>query len=603
MELKSYIWVVARWFWLIILATALSAGVSYWNGSKAPRVYEARTALLVGHTLQTQNPNPGDIETSQILARSYVQLVKSKQVLQATVSALHLNMPWYDLSPEVNGTVISGTETIEIAVVDRDPKMAQVIANELARQLILQSPTPQPADPQRQFTNEQMQKLQDQIKATQAQITALQKKADSETSAQALQDEKNQIYVLQQKVDGWQNTYAKLSNFYQGSQTNYLSVVRPAVLPVSPVGTSVRYNTVLAGAIGFALAVAGVIVVEMLDDTLKTERDLSRVLARPIIGGIGWAKIGRQPNDKLIASSSPRSSVTESFRYLAATVGQLVSKGCKVILITSPGPADGKTTVAVNLAIVLSQFGKRVTLVDANLHRPAVHALFDLPNREGVTTFLIDSTREIRSLMLETPVKNLQVLPSGPLPPNPGDLLGSDMASKLVDQLRNASDVVIVDTPAVLGAADTALLARSADTILVVVASRRTRRPMAEQMLQTLADVGAQVHGVIFNGHGIGKRSYQTHYTIPSEAKIVPEGRPCPFLGLRFDRSSIMLAASDEHRCYACKPFETIQLAHQREYCLTSCHSTCQRFGKATVPPPVDSLSEDRRYNIAKQPG
>lgn len=594
MDIKPYLSTLWRWSWLILLATLLAAGMSYRSASRIPRVYRATTTLLVGHTLGTTNPNPGDIETSQTLAQSYVQLVRSQQVLQATIDSLHLNVPWYYLSGEVNGTVLSGTETIQISVVDENPQFAKTVADEVARQLILQSPTPRENDPQRQFANDQMQKLQGEIKDTQAQIADLQKKADQETSAQALQDERNQINVLQQRVDGWQNTYAKLSDFYQGSHTNYLTVIQPAVLPTAPVGTSLRYNVALAGGIGFLLALGGIVLVEFLDDTIKSDRDLGRVLDLPILGGVGRVKGIRQPGEQLFAQNAPVSAAAEAYRFLGTNVRASVAKDGAAVLITSPGPADGKSTVAANLAVTLAHLGQQVLLVDANLRRPSLHRLFDLPNREGLSTLLADGGLEPETLIRETAVPNLRVLPSGPLPVNSGDLLGSATMRERLGQLRRGTDVVIVDSPAVLGAADAGMLGTICDKVLFVVMARRTRAPMAKQASETLEHLGATVHGVVLNGYELGRRTYQSYYAVSAEVSAATPLPQCPLLGLRADPATVLLAPSPEHRCHATTPAGKVELKHQQSFCLASTYGTCPRFSAARAPAPARAAEANR---------
>lgn len=578
MELKPYIAALVRWSWLVILATVLAAGLSYRSASRVPRVYQATTTLLVGRTLQLTNPNPGDIETSQTLARSYVQLVKSQVILQATVDALHLNVPWYYLSREVNATVLSGTETIQIGIVDQNPQFAMNVANEIARQLILQSPTPKQTDPQRVFANEEMQKLQIQIRATQAQIADLQKRADQETSAQALQDERNQINILQQRLDGWRNTYAKLSDFYQGSHTNYLSVIQPAVLPTAPVGTSTKYDVALSAGLGFVLALGGVVLIEFLDDTIKSEKELVGALGLRVLGGIGVVKHVRKPEDQLFAQVAPTSRAAESFRFLATNVRAIVAETGAVLLVTSPGPADGKSTVAANLAVTLAHLGRRVILVDANLRRPSLHRMFDLSNREGLSTLLADGSMEIGELLRSTGVPRLHLLSSGPLPANPGDLVGSSLMRERLAELRSRADVVIVDSPAVLGAADSGMIASICDKVLLVVCARRTRSSMARLARQSLDQLGVTINGVVLNRFELGRRSYQSYYevsTTPSQAPVLAQ---CPLLGLRADRSTVVLAASARHVCYSAMPAAKVDLARQASFCLTGRHATCPRF-------------------------
>lgn len=604
MELKRYLGTIVRWSWLIILATALAAGISYRSSLGIPRVYQATTTLLVGHTLQTTNPNPDDIQTSQTLAKSYIQLVRSQPVLQATIDALHLNMPWFDLSPEVNGMVISGTETIEISVVDRDPQRAKTIADELARQLILQSPTPRESDPQRQFANQQMQILQGQLTDTQAQIAELQKRADQETSAVALQDLRNQINILQQKVNGWQNTYAKLSDFYQGSHTNYLSVIQPAVLPTSPVGTSTTYNVILSGGIGFALALGGIILIEFLDDTIKSEKEAAAVLSSSILGGTGWVKHLRRPSDQLFAQTEPNSLSAEAYRYLGANVRRLSPIEGQVVLITSPGPREGKSTVAANLAITLAHQEQRVILVDANLRRPSLHLLFDIPNTKGLSTVLASSTFDLADSLHSTSLPNLLVLPSGPLIINPGDLLGSPLMQACIAQMRSTADTIIIDTPAVLGAAETGVLGTLCDRVLVVVHARRTRLPAAQQVMETFRLLGVKIDGVILNNYELGRRAYRGYYAIAADAPTVGHLPQCPFLGRHLEGQSGGLAQSVDDQCHSGVQPEAIDVAHRQRYCDTANHVKCPRFARAQSgvtpqsPNPADQPTAPKRRQL-----
>lgn len=615
MDIKPYVSIIWKWGWLIVLATGLAAGLTYRSASRVPRVYEATTTLLVGRSLQTQNPNPDDFQTSQTLAKSYAQLVRSQSILQATSDALKLNVPWYALSPEVSATAVEGTELITISVIDANPRRAQVIADELARQLILESPTPKPNDPQRQFANEQMTKLQGQINTIQGQIADLQKKADQETSATALQDERNQITVLQQRVDGWQNTYAKLSDFYQGSRVNYLSVVNPATLPTSPVGTSIKYEVALAGGLGFALALAGIVVIEFFDDTIKTRQDVAAALELPLLGGIGRVWRMRNSADHLFAQNASRSFAAEACRFLAANVlfansgdsrsgvatsdqpslpllisgpqagvttsPVMTSAALPItLLVTSPGPAEGKSTVASNLAIALAKAGKRVVLVDGNLRRPSLHRLFGLANRDGLSTMLDDDAVAIASVLKETAIPNLRVLPSGPLPTNPGEVLVSDAMKARLAQLRSIADVVVFDSPAILGAADATALGAICDAAILVVRAGRTRRPVAAQAKATFRQVGVEIQGVILNGYETGRKNYQRYYAISATDAAPGRQVHCPYLGLRTDPSSILLGPTAEHRCHVTRRPKKIEAKHQATFCLTGGYPACARLAQ-----------------------
>lgn len=632
MEFKRFVSALWRWSWLIVLATGLAAGLSYWRVHKIPRVYESSATVLVGRSLQSENPNPADFQASQELAKNYAVLARSQPILQATADALKLNVPWYALSPEVNAIATQGTETVQINVVDLNPRRAELIANEIAHQLVLQSPTPKASDPQRQFANQQMAKLESQIKANQSEIATLQKQADHETSALALQDLRNKIGILQQQVQGWQNTYAQLSNFYQGSTTNYLSIVNQATLPTKPVGTSVRYDTLLAGGVGFALAVAGIALIELLDDTVRTQKDGAKTLAVPVLGGIGpLPKVSRRsvqatmakrsgllrwvlrPTDYLFTLNAPLASVTEACRlvttnFLAslpsarvptadavgsaqgkllaehvggAAIGEALATrtpDAQALVVTSPGPAEGKSVIASNLAITLAQAGQRVILVDANLRRPSLHRLFGLPNEKGLTTLLADRSVSIVAVLQDTAVPWLRLLTSGPLSTNPGQLLASkDMAERLAE-LKASADIVVFDTPGVLGGADTTVLGAMCDCAIMVVRAGRTRRNVAKQAKATLAQVGLAIAGVVLNGSEIGRKTYREYYALPASEAVASAPTHCPHLGLSTDPASTVLGATPAHRCYVNQKPGKIESQHQVAFCLAGGYKLCPRL-------------------------
>jgi polysaccharide biosynthesis transport protein len=160
-ELKSIFSIVWRWAWLLVVSTVLAGSISYSATSQMPRLYSATTTLMVGQVLQATNPNAADFSTSQQLAQTYVQLVKRQPLIQATADALGMNVPWQTLSTQASAAVLPNTQLIQIAVVDTSPQRAKVIADELAHQLILQSPTPvdKQQDQRQGFVDQQLADL------------------------------------------------------------------------------------------------------------------------------------------------------------------------------------------------------------------------------------------------------------------------------------------------------------------------------------------------------------------------------------------------------------------------------------------------------------
>jgi capsular polysaccharide biosynthesis protein len=256
MELKQYVSTLWKWSWLIVLSTAIAAVSSFWATSRMPRIYMTSTTLMVGRYLQTANPTGEDFAISQQLAQTYVQLVRRQPVLQAAIEALGLNVEWQGLAEQVNVNLVAGTQLIQISVQDTDPQRAKALADEIARQLILQSPTPgeQEQAQHSQFVRQQLESLKVQIADAEKQIQELQQRLALENSARGIQDIQNQITVIQERVTTWQGNYASLLGSYQGSRTNYLSVVEPAPVLITPVSPKTKLNVLLAAAICFTLA-------------------------------------------------------------------------------------------------------------------------------------------------------------------------------------------------------------------------------------------------------------------------------------------------------------------------------------------------------------
>jgi len=204
-------------------------------------------------------------------------------------------------------------------------------------------------------------------------------------------------------------------------------------------------------------------------------------------------------NEVVYVAQQPRSPISEAFRVLRTNLEfASVQKPIHTILVTSPGPAEGKSTVAVNLAAILALSGKRVALLDADMRRPHVHRFLGLPNRDGLSN-LFRIQRDVHSASrtkLELP--QLMVITSGSLPPNPAELLGSDKMSQILDELRKLVDVVVIDTPPSL-VADAQILAGKVDAVLFVIQPGITHTEVARASFEQFKRAGARVIGTVLN--------------------------------------------------------------------------------------------------------
>ena len=199
----------------------------------------------------------------------------------------------------------------------------------------------------------------------------------------------------------------------------------------------------------------------------------------------------------LVTLTDPRSAAAEAYRTLRTNIMFAgVEKPVKTLLVTSPVPDEGKSTTLANLAVTLAQSGHKTILVDADLRRPSQHTLWGVPNDRGLTSVMLDNTLIANPPLQETGVANLQLLTSGPQPPNPADLLLSKAMDLIVEALRSRVDYVLFVAPPVLAVTDALVLVGKVDGVLLVIKAGATRRDQAEKARDALNRVNARIIGV-----------------------------------------------------------------------------------------------------------
>jgi len=204
--------------------------------------------------------------------------------------------------------------------------------------------------------------------------------------------------------------------------------------------------------------------------------------------------------DPLITVADPRSPVSEAYRTLRTNLDfSSLDKPIKTMLVTSAGPEEGKSTVLANLAVITAQTGRKVILVDCDLRRPTLHYIFNLKNDVGLTTMVVDDAAMESPPLQDTGVEGLQLVSSGPLPPNPSELLGSRRMGDIIADLLERADVVLFDAPPVVAVTDAAVLATKVDGVLLVVNAGGTKRDYARAAKARLEKVNANLLGAVLN--------------------------------------------------------------------------------------------------------
>jgi len=315
-----------------------------------------------------------------------------------------------------------------------------------------------------------------------------------------------------------------------GTSGSNVSVSNYSRLPHEPVGPY-RLRTILIALVLSLIAGIGLaFLLDFLDDTIKSVDDISRYINLPSLALIPAARSEKPRLRGASATSAPsettalamvkdvRSPIAESYRHLRTSL-LLSSAGTppKTILVTSSQPSEGKTTTAINTAFILAQTGAEVLIIDCDLRRPRLHAHFSLPNGRGLTNALSGEADDIDNLMQTCDqAPNLKVLTSGPMPPNPAELLGSEEMRKLLKNLSQKFTHVIVDSPPAISFTDASILSTFVDGVILVVHGGRSSRAVVRRAKQQLLDIGANIFGVVLNNVKIESKSkyyYSGYYS------------------------------------------------------------------------------------------
>ncbi|MFZ1599319.1 MAG: polysaccharide biosynthesis tyrosine autokinase, partial [Anaerolineae bacterium] len=293
-----------------------------------------------------------------------------------------------------------------------------------------------------------------------------------------------------------------------------IAVTTPALTPIVPIRPRTLTNTLLAAIVGAMLALGLAFLVEYLDDTIHDSEQVRDLLGLATLGAILRVRPRDNPEAALVTLDKKHSPIAEGYRVLRTNIQfSGVDEPVRALLITSASPQEGKSTTTANLAVTLAQADQRVILVDTDLRRPTAHKLFNLSNNVGITSALMQRTDQAADAVLQdTAVNGLRVLTSGPLPPNPSELLGSERMRHLVERLRSQCDVLIFDSPPVMAAADAAILSTLVDGTLLVIDADGTRRAEALRAQETLAKVGGRLLGAVLNKLGERSSGYYSYY-------------------------------------------------------------------------------------------
>lgn len=496
-ELRRYRAMAIRWLWFLALATIL-AGIGAYVVSRAIHPVYKASALLIVDAQGTYDSTYTGLLASDQLVSTYKALITQPVVLNKAASELK-DVTAAQLGSRITIADEPGTQLIVISEEDTSAARAALFANTVATAFV----SVQQDQANASYIAAQQQIAQQLAQATQQvttlsnQIAALQAKNPNDSKIQALQ---TQLAGAQQNRDALQNQSAQLAAQHVSS-SNTVRVFQNASTPTSPDHPKPLLNAAIGGAIGLLISCCLVFLFELFDDRVRTSAQLESMLGATTLTSIRDRKTG----DLLLGpQDAPQDAqIKRAFGSLEANLNFIgFDDPLQTLVVTSALPGEGKTTVAVNLAISMSQRGKRVLLVDTDMRRPTIHQVLGLPNRGGLSLWLAQVSSPTPVVSPED-MPNLHVLTAGPTPPNPSQLLASsrmrELLTRSVHPRMGKVDVVIIDTPPLNAHLDGALVAAMADGAILVVDGAHLRNTPIERAKETLSRANAKIIGLVLN--------------------------------------------------------------------------------------------------------
>ncbi len=331
---------------------------------------------------------------------------------------------------------------------------------------------------------------------------------------------------------------SKENDVVLAGRPNNISIVDHAIAPEGPVGPARLRSVMLAFVLALALGVGLALFLEYLDDSVHSTDDVERFLRLPALAVIP-AMSGSAARRRLLSSATSlqkrngangsngggnselllhvtgRSALAESYRQLRTSVLlSTAGRAPRTLLITSSLPGEGKTTTAVNTAISLAQTGAKVVIIDADMRRPRLRSIFNLSERQGLSSILSSEINgeEVLGMIAQDETSGLHVMTSGPIPPNPAELIGSDQMRKLIAELSRTFTHIVIDSPPISSFTDGVLIATMVDGVLLVVHGGKSSRAVVKRSRQLLLDVGAKIFGVVLNNVNVRSHDYYYYY-------------------------------------------------------------------------------------------
>jgi len=536
LTLRDYLAVVWRRKWIILLVVIVATAAAYFFSARQPEVYQAQTDLIYEAPLDVANPLTGGSSYNSVYDRaaelqSVGAVIQSREIRSATTELLATEGFTVDLTADESAPV---TVTAEVPETGTDAYTNNVVS------IIAESESPELAAAAANayadaFVASRVQKLKAQI------ADAIQVIKEKLADYQGAAKESTDYLVLQQRLSDLE--------ILRGTVTGNFEVLVRAEVPTEPIEPQPLRAAVLGLAVGLFAGIGLAFLLEQFDTRLRRPDEIAAVVRQPILGRVPRIRRKLLDESAVVTLHHPDGYVAEAFRVVRTNVDFMVAdKGIRSIVMTSALQGEGKSVAAANLAVAMALAGKKVVLVDADLRRPRQHKFFGVDGTVGVSTVATGATKlqdALRRVELvpqaDTGTKDFAawargtdtmsrfyVLPSGPIPPNPGEIVASRRFQAMLETLEDKADVVLVDTPAMLAVGDAAAIAAVADGLIYLVDLGVLRRPQLETAADQMRRLPCALLGVVvrMDSGRVHGSYYQPYYYATSYAAEGDGGGP-----------------------------------------------------------------------------
>lgn len=496
-DLRHYAQVVRKYIIVIVAATLVLGGAAYFYAHSKVPMYAATAALLYEPQLDVTNAGSStgqsDAYTQSLELDSAATVIAGPDIRDLVKEQIGNPQSWpYYYVSATPGTPLdssSSSSTLNVEVDSTDPSWAAKLATAYARQFVAWR-----IDNQRQ-----------RIAAAVAVIE--EKRKEFKT---ALQQQSTDYYYLTQRLNDLE--------IQSQTATGNFRLVSPASTPGAPFAPQPKRSAAIGAFIGLVLGLSFAFVRDKLDTSLRSHHEVRDVSGMPVVG-----RIARIPDDvlaknPLVVANNGDGRAAESLRVLRSNLDFVcLGEEYRRLMVVSAQKGEGKSLLTANLAASMSLAGKRVVLVDADLRRPKVHRMFNLPNNVGVSSIVAGRVPLEKALLTYNvlpkvrrngnsadptgdfdPTPSLKILTAGPVPPNPGEMVASQRFTAILDQLSAMPfDYILIDSPAFMAVGDVAALAAHVDGIFLLVNMKMTSRPILEESREFLAPLPPRKLGVV----------------------------------------------------------------------------------------------------------